>query len=101
MTLSPGTRLGAYEILSLRGSGGMGEVYKARDRRTGRDVAIKVLNERSLNALDLDVLTSEGRVLGALNHPNIATLFELSDSNGSPFLVMELVERGTLEERLV
>ena len=101
MGLSPGTRLGGYEILSLIGSGGMGEVYRARDSRLGRDVAIKVLP--SDVAADHDRLARferEAQVLASLNHTNIANIYGVDDSSGTPALVMELVEGPTLADRI-
>jgi serine/threonine protein kinase len=101
LALAPGTRLGAYQILSLIGSGGMGEVYRARDSRLKRDVAIKVLP--SDVAADHDRLARferEAQVLASLNHPNIANIFGVDDSSGTPALVMELVEGPTLADRI-
>jgi serine/threonine-protein kinase len=99
--LGPGTRLGAYEIVALIGSGGMGEVYRARDRRLNRDVAIKVLPADV--AADHDRLARferEAQVLASLNHPNIANVYGVDDSSGPPALVMELVEGPTLADRI-
>jgi serine/threonine-protein kinase len=99
--LAPGTRLGAYEILSLIGSGGMGEVYRARDSRLNREVAIKVLPADV--AADHDRLARferEAQVLASLNHPNIAQIHGVDDSSGTPALVMELVEGPTLADRI-
>ena len=101
LALAPGSRLGAYEILTLIGSGGMGEVYRARDTRLGRDVAIKILP--SDVAADPDRLARferEAQVLASLNHPNIAQIHGVEDSSGVPALVMELVEGPTLADRL-
>jgi len=101
VSLASGTRIGAYEILSLLGVGGMGEVYRARDTRLGRDVAIKVLPE-SL-AADPDRIARferEARTLASLNHPHIAQIHGLEDANGVKALVMELVEGPTLAEHL-
>src|SRR5208282_1945947 len=83
MSLAPGTCLGPYEILASIGSGGMGEVYKAHDPRTGRDVAIKISAERFSERFDREV-----RAIAALNHPHICTLYDV----GPDYLVMELVE---------
>src|SRR5580765_1842793 len=83
MALTAGDKLGPYEIISLIGKGGMGEVYSAHDPRTGRDVAIKVSSERFNERFDREV-----RAVAALNHPNICTLFDV----GPNYLVMELVE---------
>jgi serine/threonine-protein kinase len=101
VALAPGTRLGAYEILSLIGSGGMGEVYRATDTKLHRDVAIKVLP--SDVAADHDRLARferEAQVLASLNHPNIAHIHGIEDSSGTPALVMELVEGPTLADRI-
>jgi Tol biopolymer transport system component len=101
MSLSVGTRLGGYEILSLIGVGGMGEVYRARDSRLNRDVAIKVLPADV--AADHDRLARferEAQVLASLNHPNIAHIYGVDDSSGTPALVMELVEGPTLADRI-
>ena len=101
MALASGTRLGAYEIQSLIGSGGMGEVYRAHDSRLNRDVAIKVLPSEV--AADHDRLVRferEAQVLASLNHPNIANIYGVDDSSGTPALVMELVEGPTLADRI-
>ncbi|HEV3215506.1 MAG TPA: serine/threonine-protein kinase, partial [Vicinamibacterales bacterium] len=101
MTLNPGTRLGSYEITSALGAGGMGEVYRARDSRLGREVAIKVLPE--LFAADPERIARferEAKTLAALNHPNIAHIHGLEVSNGVRALVMELVEGPTLADRI-
>ena len=91
MPVSPGTRIGPYEILSLLGAGGMGEVYQARDTRLGRDVAIKLSAERFSERFD-----REARAVAALNHPNICTLYDV----GPNYLVMELVDGATLADRI-
>ncbi len=101
MSLAAGTRLGPYEILSPLGAGGMGEVYRARDTKLGREVAIKVLPE--LFAADPERLarfSREAQVLASLNHPNIAHIHGLEDSGGTFALVLELVEGETLAERI-
>src|SRR5262249_15790040 len=101
MALSSGTALGTYEIVSLLGVGGMGEVYGGRDRKLGRSVAIKVISESVLSDSDRVVrFEREAKVLGSLNHPHIATLHGMEESAGRHFLVMELVEGETLAERL-
>ena len=101
MTLEPGTRLGQYDIVGLIGAGGMGEVYKARDSKLEREVAIKVLPEAlSGDSQRLDRFQREARLLAALNHPAIATLHEFQSANHLRFLVMELVEGETLKERI-
>src|SRR5262247_3405173 len=97
MALPPGSRLGAYEILGSLGAGGMGEVYRARDPRLGREVAIKVLPSQV--ASDVHRLTRferEARTVAGLNHPNIVTLFSVEDADGVRFLTMEMVEGQTL-----
>jgi eukaryotic-like serine/threonine-protein kinase len=97
MTLSPGARLGQYEVRELIGAGGMGEVYRAHDSKLDRDVAIKVLPE--IFARDPERLARfkrEARLLASLNHPNIATIHGLEEANGAHFLVMELVPGETL-----
>jgi eukaryotic-like serine/threonine-protein kinase len=94
-------RLGPYELLSLLGSGGMGEVYRARDRRLGREVALKVLpTELAANAERLQRFEREARAASSLNHPNIVVLHDVGKEDGVAFLVMELVEGETLGERL-
>ncbi|MGH7725854.1 MAG: serine/threonine-protein kinase [Candidatus Eiseniibacteriota bacterium] len=99
MTLATGTRLGGYEILGPLGSGGMGEVYRARDLRLGRDVAIKVLPQDVASNPDrLARFEREARTVAALNHPNIVTLFSVEDLDGVRFLTMELVEGQVLSD---
>src|ERR1700674_1378619 len=101
MTLSAGTRLGPYEILASIGAGGMGEVYRARDRKLDRDVAIKVLPESVANAPDrLARFEREAKTLAALNHPNIAHIHGLEEAGGIRALVMELVEGEDLSQRI-
>jgi serine/threonine protein kinase len=101
MPLSAGTRLGPYEIMSLIGVGGMGEVYRARDTKLNRDVAIKVLPQALTNDAErLARFRREAQLLAALNHPNIAHIHGFEDSTGVPALVMELVEGPTLAERI-
>ena len=101
MSLAAGTRIGTYEILSLLGAGGMGEVYRARDTRLGRDVALKVLPA----AVAADPhrrarFERESQLLAALNHPNIAAIYGVEESSGTTALVLELVEGGSLDARL-
>jgi serine/threonine protein kinase len=101
MPLSAGVRLGPYEILSAIGAGGMGEVYRSRDTKLNRDVAVKVLPE--LFAKDPERLARfrrEAQMLAALNHPNIAHIHGFEDSGGVHALVMELVDGPTLAERI-
>jgi len=101
MPLQPGQRLGPYEILSPIGAGGMGEVYKARDTRLGRDVAIKVLPaEFASDPERLRRFEQEARAAAALNHPNILVLHDLGTHDGAPYIVTELLEGETLRERL-
>ena len=102
MTLSPGTRLGPYEVTAPIGAGGMGEVYRATDTNLKRPVALKVLPETV--AADLERLARfqrEAEVLASLNHPNIAILYGLEKGDGVIALVMELVEGPTLADRIV
>src|SRR5712664_2637528 len=97
MPLTPGTRLGTYEILAPLGSGGMGEVYRAKDLRLGREVAVKVLPSDVASTPDrLARFEREARTVAGLNHPNIVTLFSVEDEGGIRFLTMELVEGQTL-----
>ncbi|HET9251112.1 MAG TPA: protein kinase [Candidatus Eisenbacteria bacterium] len=99
MALSPKTRLGTYEILGHLGSGGMGEVYRARDLRLGRDVAVKVLPAGVASSPDqLARLEREARTVAGLNHPNIVTLHSVEDEDGIRFLTMELVEGQSLAD---
>lgn len=101
MMLEPGSRLGAYEILEPLGAGGMGVVFRARDLRLGRDVAIKVLSEGlKLDSCRLARFELEARVLASLSHPNIATLHTLEELGDTHALVLELVEGQTLAERI-
>ena len=101
MVLTNGTRLGPYEILDLLGTGGMGAVYRARDTKLGREVALKVLpDEFAQNEERLARFEREARLLASLNHPNIATLFDLEEEQDVHFLTMELVEGETLAERI-
>src|ERR1700674_1285430 len=101
MALTSGTRLGPYEIQSPLGAGGMGEVYRARDTRLGRDVAIKVLPEALARDADrLRRFEQEARTIAALSHPNILGIHDTGAHDGAPFLVSELLEGQTLRERL-
>jgi Tol biopolymer transport system component len=97
----PGRTIGPYEILSLIGTGGMGVVYRARDTRLGRDVALKVLPDALAHDPDRVVRSErEARVLASLNHPNIAAIYDLHETDGMQWLVLELVEGETLADRL-
>jgi serine/threonine-protein kinase len=101
MALTVGSRLGGYEILGAIGAGGMGEVYRARDTTLNRDVALKILPPEF--AVDIERLARfkrEAQVLASLNHPNIAGIYGLEDSDGTPALVLELVEGPTLADRI-
>ena len=101
MAITPGTRLGVYEILSPLGAGGMGEVYQANDTRLKRDVALKVLPDSFAQDADrLARFQREAELLATLNHPNIAGIYGLEESNGVRALVLELVEGPTLAERI-
>jgi Tol biopolymer transport system component len=102
MTLSAGTKLGPYEILAPIGAGGMGEVYRARDPRLGREVAIKVLPATfSQDADRLKRFEQEARAAGILNHPNITAVHDIGTANGAPYIVTELLEGETLRARLL
>ena len=99
MSLTKGSRIGPYEIVGSLGAGGMGEVYRARDSKLNRDVAIKVLPESFAHDPDrLARFEREAQVLAALNHPNIAHIHGLEKSGTGPALVMELVEGDDLSE---
>jgi eukaryotic-like serine/threonine-protein kinase len=101
VSLTTGTRLGAYEIQSLIGAGGMGEVYRARDTRLDRAVAIKVLPQAFVTDPErVARFEREAQILAALSHPNIAAIHGLDESNGTKFLVLELVEGESLDARL-
>jgi serine/threonine protein kinase len=97
VTLTPGTRLGPYEIVAPLGAGGMGEVYRARDPRLSRDVAIKVLPQHLSTNSELRArFEREAKTVSSLNHPNICTLFDVGREGDTDFLVMELVDGETL-----
>src|SRR5213596_2379244 len=101
MPLTPGTRLGSYDIVAPLGAGGMGEVYRAKDLRLGREVALKVLPADVASHADrLARFEREARTVAGLNHPNIITLFSIEEDAGVRFLTMELVEGQNLD-RLV
>src|SRR6516162_1706427 len=101
MALAPSTRLGPYEILAPLGAGGMGEVYRARDTRLERTVAIKILPEQlSKDPLRKQRFEREAKTISSLNHPNICTLHDIGSQDGVDYLVMECVEGETLAKRL-
>lgn len=101
MSLTPGTTLGPYEIISQIGEGGMGEVYRARDTKLGRDVAIKVLPAAFSEDVDrLRRFEQEAQAAGALNHPNILVIYHIGTHDGAPYIVSELLEGQTLRERM-
>src|ERR1700735_1202945 len=101
MPLPAGTKLGPYEIVAPLGAGGMGEVYRARDTRLGRDVAVKVLPASfAKDAERLRRFEQEARAAGALNHPNILAIYDMGVQDGAPYLVTELLEGETLRDRL-
>src|SRR5215831_15985025 len=101
MVLATGSRLGPYEILAPIGAGGMGEVYRAHDSRLDRIVAIKVLPGSFASDRDrLQRFAQEARSAAALNDPNILSIFDIGDDNGTPYVVSELLEGETLRSRL-
>src|SRR5262249_33143818 len=106
MPISSGQRIGPYEVISSIGAGGMGEVYRARDPRLGRDIALKILPaEFSANRDSLKRFEQEARSASALNHPNIITIYDVGTDESMSYLSMELVEgkslRAVLEEGLM
>ena len=100
MPLSAGDKLGPYEIIAPIGAGGMGEVYKARDMRLHRDVAVKVLPQTFATEATRERFQREARAASALNHPNICAIYDVGESGGHPFLVMELLDGKTLREHI-
>ncbi len=101
MPLAPGSRLGPYEILAPLGAGGMGEVYKARDTRLERTVAIKVLPEQSVPSADArQRFEREAKTISQLSHPHICALYDVGREGETEYLVMEYLEGETLAERL-
>ena len=101
MALTIGTQLGSHEITALLGKGGMGEVYRARDLRLKREVAIKILPEEfSLDADRVSRFQREAEVLASLNHTNIAAIYDVQEAGDTRFLVLELVEGQNLADRL-
>jgi Tol biopolymer transport system component len=99
-SLKPGTRLGVYRIVSLLGAGGMGEVYRARDLRLGREVAVKVLPAGITDPVLVRRFQQEARAAGALNHPSILAIYDLGEEQGRPYVVSELLEGQTLRQRM-
>jgi serine/threonine-protein kinase len=101
MAVRPGSRVGPYQIVALLGAGGMGEVYKARDDRIGRDVAVKVLPAEFASDADrLRRFEQEARAAGQLNHPNILAVYDIGTHEGAPYIVTELLEGETLADRI-
>src|SRR5437764_763936 len=101
MPIQIGSRVGSHEITAILGKGGMGEVYRARDTRLKRDVAIKVLPDEFGRDPDrVSRFEREAEVLASLNHPNIAQIYSVEESGGTRCIVMELIEGETLQERL-
>ena len=101
MSLAPGTRLGPYEIVAPIGAGGMGEVYKARDTRLERTVAVKVLPAHLSESADVrQRFEREAKTISSLSHPHICALYDVGNQDGVEFLVMEYLEGDTLAERL-
>src|ERR1700680_3301487 len=101
MALTSGMKLGPYEIQSLLGAGGMGEVYRSRDTRLDRTVAIKVLASHLSSSPELKQrMEREGRAISSLNHPHICQLYDIGSQDGTDYLVMEFLEGETLAERL-
>src|SRR2546430_16539691 len=100
--VAAGASLGKFEIVSMIGRGGMGEVYRARDGRLGRDVALKLLPpDLSIDENRMHRFEQEARAASSLNHPNILTIHEIGDAGGTSFLVTEVVDGATLRERLI
>src|SRR5436305_1205530 len=101
MALTVGSRLGPYEIVSPLGAGGMGEVYRARDTRLGREVALKILPDAFTQDPErLARFRREAQVLASLNHPHIGAIYGIDEANGRHFLVLELVDGQTLDQRI-
>src|SRR6187200_1457657 len=101
MALTAGSRLGPYEIVAALGAGGMGEVYKARDTRLDRTVAIKILPETLAGDLQFrERFDREARTISQLDHPHICTLYDVGEQDGTAYLVMQYMEGETLEQRL-
>ena len=100
-SLSPGARVGPYEVVALLGEGGMGQVYRARDQRLSRDVALKVVHaDLAQDSERLRRFEQEAKAAGALNHPNIVAVYDTGETGGSPFIVTELLQGETLRDRM-
>ena len=101
MALAPGIRLGPYLVLSVLGAGGMAEVYRARDTRLGRDVALKVVNAALAGNPELvQRFEQEARVAGSLKHPNVVAVYDVGQHEGVPYFVTELLEGESLRQRM-
>src|SRR5262245_39961929 len=101
MHVTPGTKLGPYEILSPLGAGGMGEVYRAKDTRLGRTVAVKVLSSNISSSPEFQQrFEREARLISSLSHPHICALYDVGHQDGIDYVVMEFLEGETLAERL-
>src|ERR1051325_2106911 len=98
MRIAKGTILGPYEIVAHIGAGGMGDVWRARDKRLGRDVAVKVLPEFAAGDAEIRRFEQEARAAGALNHPGLVTIYDVGRTDNSPHIVMELLEGETLRD---
>src|SRR6187399_1465272 len=100
-SLAPGTRLGPYEIVALIGAGGMGQVYRARDPRLGRDVAIKTLSGAGADDPEgVRRFETEARAAGTLDHPNLLVVYDVGREGSVPYIVSELLDGETLRDRL-
>ena len=100
-SLTPGTRVGPYEVLALLGEGGMGQVYRARDERLSREVALKVVHaDLAQDAERLRRFEHEAKAAGTLNHPNIVAVYDTGQHDGAPYIVSELLQGETLRDRL-
>src|ERR1043166_8665440 len=98
MTITRGSMIGPYEVLAHIGAGGMGDVWRARDKRIGRDVAVKVLPDFAAGDDQVRRFEQEARAAGALNHPGLVTIYDVGRTNGSAYIVMELLEGETLRD---
>ena len=98
--IGPGARLGPYDVVALVGEGGMGHVYRARDSRLGRDVALKILPERRDGPVHTERFGREARAASALNHPNIVTIYDIGDAGGVAYIAMEFLSGGSVRDRL-